>query len=414
MKKLSIRQFKISYFKIYPLVALSFITATQGFAAGGPRPEEVRLNQTVLEQRAELDRLHAERLRIEADHARSAAEIAAARTANIRAEENQRRAIARTGAISRSIDNQAARMSWTMARCAENADGAIGSVAEAAGRASWAARCLDERANNPSTSEDERAFLRVLIPLNHAQGGRETVPAQNGSAARGLYPTFGRISFVEDPTNPENVTLNVTTAPHDPWPTDPSASCTSLNGFTLVGFCTSGCFTRDQTVLFPGGFVEIARAHEAHFSSAVTLSSQSSLGHLSYSTTGIDYYTVSDVDQWQEIVELQTTGNHHLKVTTNHPMLLANGNMVRADQLQNGMSLLNEAGEPEVLVNVSRSNYFGKVYNLRMRSPNLQENIVVAQGLLTGTSFYQNEGQEYLNRLVLRSLIPQNLITSQE
>jgi hypothetical protein len=47
------------------------------------------------------------------------------------------------------------------------------------------------------------------------------------------------------------------------------------------------------------------------------------------------------------------------------------------------------------------------VYNVFVQSADLHQNIVITNGYLNGTAFYQNEGAQFMNREVLRKRLTQ-------
>jgi hypothetical protein len=75
-----------------------------------------------------------------------------------------------------------------------------------------------------------------------------------------------------------------------------------------------------------------------------------------------------------------------------------------------GESLVRENGEADPVVSVASSTELTKVYNLRPTTTDLTSNILVAQGYLNGSARYQNEYLKYLNRVLIRSKIPSELI----
>jgi len=56
------------------------------------------------------------------------------------------------------------------------------------------------------------------------------------------------------------------------------------------------------------------------------------------------------------------------------------------------------------------TDYFGKVYNIKPASTNRVANILIAQGFLVGSSRFQNEDADFINRIILGHGIPANVI----
>ncbi len=77
--------------------------------------------------------------------------------------------------------------------------------------------------------------------------------------------------------------------------------------------------------------------------------------------------------------------------------------MVAAETLKAGDSLMTAEGKADAITSIETVDYFGKVYNIDMGNEVIEDNIIVAQGFLSGTVYFQNEGLENLNRLILRN-----------
>lgn len=199
-----------------PLVLL--LLTSYVHAAGSGRSEEIaRYNARIQQQEHDLAVLRAQHAEVVAQSAANEAQ----RNQFRRDEELRERRIAREAAIGRAYHDQAHSMSWSTERCRNNSDAAVATVEEAQGRVLWARRCLGLRMNNQSITTEERGILQILLTAN---GG--ALSANNG-AARGLYPTFGHVEYVDDPANPGSIQLNFTYPAHDPWPTVENASCDS-------------------------------------------------------------------------------------------------------------------------------------------------------------------------------------------
>ena len=56
-------------------------------------------------------------------------------------------------------------------------------------------------------------------------------------------------------------------------------------------------------------------------------------------------------------------------------------------------------------MSIRKFNYFGKVYNLFVKSSALHKNIVVTNGYLNGTAYFQNDGAQHLNRQLFRGAL---------
>ena len=189
-------------------------------------------------------------------------------------------------------------------------------------------------------------------------------------------------------------------------PTDPNVGCDNI--FTRMhGFCTSSCFTPEQKIMFDSGSIDIKTASMKKISKITTLTNESRLDQIGYKLTNVDAYQVSMKESKEEIIELTTSNGKTLRITTEHPILLSKGIMVRAKELRVGDTLLNINGGIEIIDTIDKKVFFGKVYNVAPASTNKLENIIIAQDLLVGSANFQFhvDFQDAYYRQLLRSLI---------
>lgn len=172
--------------------------------------------------------------------------------------------------------------------------------------------------------------------------------------------------------------------------------------YSIVSTCVSSCYTPEQEVTFSTGEEAILEASQAKRSEVVTLSSASSMSSVNLTDSKIRYFVESDHAVDHDIVDIETKSGKKLRVTTNHPLLTKDGVMKDAGELEVGDLLVNESGAPEAITKLKKSIYNGKVHNLFVDSEDPLENIVVAQGLLNGSAYYQNQGANLMNRVILR------------
>ena len=75
-----------------------------------------------------------------------------------------------------------------------------------------------------------------------------------------------------------------------------------------------------------------------------------------------------------------------------------------------GDELVRADGSLDPIVKIDRTIHEGKVYNLRPVSEDHVSNVLVAQGFLVGSSRFQNDDVEYMNRVILYTSVPQQTI----
>lgn len=222
--------------------------------------------------------------------------------------------------------------------------------------------------------------------------------AQTGAVTTG-YPIFGQVTSPDSPAVPVVA------------PADPNAPCWDTTVYVQIGFCQAGCFTPEQEIFFtnPLRYEAIESATRAGATDILSVSGINGSGFLEFRDAKLFGYTVDPVEKAQQILVIKTqTGN--LKVTPNHPLVDGRGYMVAANTLKVGDSLKTMYNTDSQIISIETVDYFGKVYNVDMGSTNMFENIIVANDFLSGTVYFQNDGLVNLNRLVLRSLVPEEFL----
>jgi hypothetical protein len=280
----------------------------------------------------------------------------------------------------------AAEIPNVLRRCAEDSLDPVAAL----GRVEWLRKCIRENGG------DFHGFQlkHIYGLLNDFNDDESVVPR-----SRPMYPTFlsGETSWIA--------------------PTDASAACTVPVGFTSGVVCVSSCYTPDQQILFKDGYQVLFNAFRENKQGVAVLSSQSTLERPILAVGEQVEYTTEAVDTKNDIVEISTNAGPALKVTLNHPLLDDSGRMREAREFNVGDSLVKADGKAAQIVELRHSIHYGKVYNL---SPALSKDadgqydlpaqILVAQGYLAGSNYFQNSGAKYMNRVLLRRQIPTSLI----
>jgi len=265
---------------------------------------------------------------------------------------------------------------------------------QAGERIEWWIRCqpavvnafITEREGGVYTDEVAANLLRRSVLLR----------SDGQIKARPSYPTFA----------------DTAVSPRAYWsaPMDRNASCEIPANMQVFGMCTSSCYKPEVRVLFGAGYTPIKQARDSFLENVVVVSEGSSLERLNFRQKKVASYTESMTETEHRITVLKMDSGGVLKVTANHPLVDALGRMREAETLSAGESLVRTDGTADRIVQISVEPYFGKVYNVAPQGDNLQENIVVAEGYLSGSSWYQNDGAENLNRFVMRFRVPDELV----
>ena len=228
---------------------------------------------------------------------------------------------------------------------------------------------------------------------------------------RPTYPTFGNNLDINVATqifpNPNYSLLDcglyadkLATTPVD----------TSVTGFYVNGYCTASCYTPDQQISFASGDAPILDALTKLRDDVKTLTPSSTLEKIGFKTDHVSTYTRETHDTTHVIFDIRTESGGELKVTDKHPVLVDSGRIVEAQSLKAGQRLIKADGTRDRIVSVVKTSHFGKVYNLKPAATNRVANILVAQGFLVGSSRYQNEDVDFMNRIILGRAVPKSVI----
>jgi hypothetical protein len=250
-----------------------------------------------------------------------------------------------------------------------------------------------------------------IIATTVAGGFQKWTEADVLLLTRPFYPTFGTSADVNVASslfpNPNYSLLDCNLY------TDAAATNradTSVTGFFVLGYCTAGCYTPDQQISFASGDEPIARALDSLRTGVKTLTPNSTLENVKLKTDDVLSYSRDIRDSTQVIFEIRTKSGGQLRVTDKHPVLVGDGRLVEASTLKAGTKLVKADGSRDAIVSVTQTSYFGKVYNLKPTATNRVANIIIAQGFLVGSSRFQNEDVDYINRIILGRSIPKSVI----
>ncbi|EPX57947.1 hypothetical protein D187_004481 [Cystobacter fuscus DSM 2262] len=181
-------------------------------------------------------------------------------------------------------------------------------------------------------------------------------------------------------------------------PDNEAAAC--IAGLVKLGSCVTGCFTPTQRVDFAGRQLPVPEAYANGMKEVTALTPAAQPGLLSFANQTIRAYVAGDTQE--DIFLLKTREGRSLEVTAEHPMLLNDGTMVKARTLKAGDTLMGADGKALTLSEVTVFNFKGQVWNVRPQSTDKAENVMSAEGFLTGSVRFQNEWAADDYRLSLR------------
>ena len=152
--------------------------------------------------------------------------------------------------------------------------------------------------------------------------------------------------------------------------------------------CKCGCFAPNTNILTSDGDVlvdEIVAAPDMYGIHAFGEDG-------SYKNEFNDVVDVTKGDNLEPMVSI-SAGGHSVQITASHPVLLADGTVVKASDLSND-SILMLAGGDEVTIDTIDKNvaYYGRVYNFSTgtKESDMADHIVSANGILMGDLYLQN------------------------
>lgn len=169
-------------------------------------------------------------------------------------------------------------------------------------------------------------------------------------------------------------------------PTQASAVC---GDWQLKAMCVFACYPAGEEVLFENGYQSLDEAIRGVEDRLMVLDPASSLDDPQLVARDVYAFTRSFAEDFESIRTFTAASGEDISVTLNHPVLLSNGIMIEARDVQVGDRLVSVDGYPDPVVDIEDELYFGRVYNVAPKSRDLKENIVVAEGFLMGSAAYQ-------------------------
>lgn len=174
-------------------------------------------------------------------------------------------------------------------------------------------------------------------------------------------------------------------------------------------WCPCGCFAPDTMIGATSKsrpFIDQATAEEiAQNKDDFFLNHLTNEATLSYLKD--DYAPIRIVAKGPEelpLYVLHTDEGKLLKVTSRHPILLHDGQMVMASNLHAGDFLVNKMGMPVRITKITREKFSGDVINFStdVKDDSLKNHIIFAEGYLVGDQYWQSSLEHEFNRVVIR------------
>lgn len=255
-----------------------------------------------------------------------------------------------------------------------------------------AAVLASKTARNVTQEQATAWFLRTMLED----------PIFGGPALRPTYPTF----TLTDYTNP---------APKYFGPVDPAAAANKPANYFWTVTCLSSCYKPGVAVLFAregGGFEDVAINEALHRSipKVATLSDESTLQSPQLTAHNVAFYVESLTETDHDIFQFKMASGGELQITEGHPLIDGAGRIREARTFGVGDKLVRADGTQDPIVDISYEAYHGRVYNIMPNTASLLGQVVVANGYLSGSAWYQNNGLRLLNRTLLRGSLPADVL----
>ncbi len=258
------------------------------------------------------------------------------------------------------------------------------SNSQAEGRYLWMVKCQDKL---PVVKE----FLANFTDLTAKIGKTEI---QVGGSGRHLYPTFMDRAY----------------SPEKPWiaPKTENAACTMPSTAYVAAVCVSSCATPEQQLIVEDvinkkmkyvPFIEALTQKIAHVG---TLKNADSISSKAIAKAKVEQWVTEMLDTEHDILVFKMKSGKELRLTKNHPVLTKDGMMKEAKEFVVGEELVQLGGALDPIKSIKEIRHFGKVYNVFVQSSEPQKNIVITNGYLNGTAYFQNEGAQDMNRQLFR------------
>ncbi len=172
--------------------------------------------------------------------------------------------------------------------------------------------------------------------------------------------------------------------------------------------CHGGCLTADELIMTTIGYMKIGELHEkslmdpGNMPRILSLDGSSSLNELKYRPLSITTMASDDKPVEQDMVKVILETGNTLDMSANHPLLTNAGKVVYAKSVKAGDQLMSVNSMPVRIVNIHKSRRVTKVFNIATTSKLPHNHFYVAQGLLSGDLWLQDNEQKWSGQILLR------------
>jgi len=181
--------------------------------------------------------------------------------------------------------------------------------------------------------------------------------------------------------------------------------CSQLSPTVYIGFCYCGCLERSTGILVldpASGKSSSQRIDRIVVGSQIhALTENATLSSLQFAPRGVEAVTVGG--EKNPMVVLHLADGATLSATAQHAILVSNGMMVAAKDLQIGQHMVRQDGSLNQIVQITRAPTSDDVYNVLTDAGLVhQGHMIVAGGQIVGDLMWQNTLAKDLNAIIVR------------
>lgn len=171
-----------------------------------------------------------------------------------------------------------------------------------------------------------------------------------------------------------------------------------------LSFALAG-YPPDQTILFESGSISIEKAASERLEMLQVLTSESHIGDIRFESWAEVSYSESETESLQPIREFEMGDGGSLRVTPDHLLVIASGQIRLASDIITGQSLIAANGERVPVMEARTIWIMTKIFDVTINFDTPLQGILAVQGYLAAsTRFYEQEG---FRRLIGRRVIPE-------
>lgn len=254
-----------------------------------------------------------------------------------------------------------------------------------------------------NTAKGRNEWLQFCSPERYEMvfpTGDEKDP---GAPERRAYPTFAKILGSSPDTHQPLFEATGYIAPTTVPATPASPECIVPAPNKFVGLCVSGCVTPETQVITPNGSKDMGDL-QLQNAELVSVPAVTDAGTLDLQPMTVKRYIHDLIAVPQPTLVIKTVSGGSVQVSLNHPLLNGQHEMVKAEELKIGDSLVKSNGRLDSIVSIEKETYVGKLFNLTVDTEDKNKSLFIANGYVSGDKKFQDQEVSEFNRGILREV----------